>query len=149
MCVLRDRTSVDMPLDGLVCHFLKEIKALGWDVLDDTSGDLKVWKLCTPLPSKEVKREYLAKLERQEIPKEGEEEEKRKGKSKSKPNGKGKGKAKSKEKEEWGVALLLKPTDEISLHFEGLSRRETSIRILVQVPASVGGTSCCAVNVFK
>jgi len=141
-CILTNATCVDVPLDGLVYHFLKEIKALGWDTLDDSSGDLNVWKLCTPLPSEEVKREYLAKLKRQEIPREG-EEEKRKGKPKSKP----KGKAKAKEKEEeWGVALLLKSGDKISLHFEELSVLETSIRILVQVPASAGGTSCCAIN---
>ena len=143
-CVLRNATYVDVPPDGLVYHFLKEIKALGWDVLDDTSGDLNVWKLCTPLPSVEIKRGYLAKLKRQEIPKEWEEEEKKKGKPKSKP--KGKAKVMEKEREEWGVALLLNPGDKISLHFEELSALESNIRILVQVPASAGGTSCYAVN---
>ena len=137
-CILKGANCVDVPSDGLVYHFLKEIKALGWDILDDSSGDLNVWKLRTPLPSEEVKREYLAKLKRQT-----EEEEREKGK----PNPKPKGKAKAKE-EEWGVALLLEPTDKISLLFEELSllEPETSIHVLVQVPVTAGGTSCCAVS---
>jgi len=137
-CILKGANCVDVPSGGLVHHFLKEIKALGWDILDDSIGDLNVWKLRTPLPSKEVKREYLAKLKRQ-----AEEEEKKKGKPKPKP----KGKAKAEEDEEaWGVALLLEPTDKISLLFEEPSLLEASIRVLVQVPATAGGTSCCAAS---
>src|SRR5260221_3197880 len=142
-CILKGANCVDVPSDGLVYHFLKEIKALGWDILDDSSGDLNVWKLRTPLPSEEVKREYLAKLKRQT-----EEEEKKKGKPKPKPKGKAKPKEEEEEEEEWGVALLLEPTDKISLLFEELSllEPETSIRVLVKVPATTGGTSCCAVS---
>lgn len=132
-CILKGANCVDVPSGGLVHHFLKKIKALGWDILDDSIADINIWKLRTPLPSEEVKQEYLAKLKHQV-----EEEEKRKGK----PKPKGKEKA----KEEWGVALALEPTDKISLLFEELSLRETNIRVLVQAPATVGGMSRCAVS---
>jgi len=145
-CVLKGANYVDVPSDGLVYHFLKEIKALDWDTLKDTSGDLNVWKLRTSLPSKDVNQEYLANLKHLEIPEEGEEKREGKGKPKARVKVKREAKAKPKEQAEGEVAWLLKPDDKISLHFKELSRLETRIDVLVQIPARPGGTSCCAVG---
>ena len=127
---------MDVPSDGIVYHFLKKIKALDWDTLKDTSGDLNVWKLRTPVPSTDVNQEYLAKLKHLEILEEGEEDKKQEGTAMAKP----------KEKAEGEVAWLLKPDDKISLHFKELSQLEPRIHILVQVPAKPGGTSCCVLS---
>jgi hypothetical protein len=145
---------MDVPSDGLVYHFLKGIKALGWEILSDASGDLNVWKLRTPLPSKDVNQDCLAKLKDQENLERGEGEyeggeEKEKKKRKPKPKGKGKEKAKSEEeKQEGAFALLLKPDDKISSYFEPeeLTVHDARIHVLVQIPAKAGGTSCRAVG---
>jgi hypothetical protein len=41
---LRGANCVEVPSDGLIYHFLKEIKAFGWEMLKM----LAVSKLCTP-----------------------------------------------------------------------------------------------------
>ena len=134
-CVLKGANCVDVPSDGIVYHSLKEIKALDWDTLKDTSGDLNVWKLWTPVPSTDGNQEYLAKLKHLEILEEGEEDKKQDGKAMVKPK-----------EAEGEVACLLKPDDKISLHFKELSQLEPRIHILVQVPAKPGGTSCCVLS---
>ena len=151
-CVLRHANCVDVPFDGFVDHFLKRIKALGWEILSDASGDLNVWKLRTPLPSQDVDQECLAKLKDQENLERGEGEYEggeEKKKRKLKPKGKGKEKAKSEEeKQEGAFALLLKPDDKISSHFEPeeLTVHDARIQVLVQIPAKAGGTSYRAVS---
>ena len=136
-CVLKGASCVNVASDGIVYHFLKEIKALDWDMLKDTSGDLNVWKLRTPVPSTDVNQEYLAKVKHLEILEEGaEEDKKQEGKPKPKP----------KEKAEEKGAWLLKPDDKISLHFKELSQLEPRIHVLVQVPAKARGMSCCTVS---
>ena len=150
-CTLRHPTCVDVPFNGSVYHFLREIKALGWEILSDAGGDLNVWKLRTPLPSQDVDQDCLAKLRDQEyLEKRGDGyDEEGKKKRKPEPKGKGKEEVKSeKEKQEGAFAFLLKQDDKISSHFEELTVHdsENKILILVQVPAKAGGTSFRAVS---
>jgi len=145
-CILGDADRVDVPSDDSVYRYL------GLGLLQDASGDPKVWKSRTPRRSREVKQEvYLAELTgnslaRLKIPEEGEEAEAeaetKKGKPKPKP--KGKGKAKPKLKEDGDVAL--EPDDKMSLHLKELSPLEARTSVLVQVPATAGCASCRVIS---
>ena len=56
-CILGDTDRVDAPSDDSAYRYL------GLGLLQDASGDPKVWKLRTPRRSREVKQEeYLAEL---------------------------------------------------------------------------------------
>lgn len=125
--ILRGASSVDVPSDGTVADFIEEIKAKGWDELNDARGDLTIWRLNTPRSSKEIeKKGYLAKLdflgeEDEDEDEEGEEEEKE-------------------------VVSFLGPDYDISSYLkEPLSGNR--IRVLVQPPAPAKSTSCCAVSI--
>ena len=135
---------VDVPSNGLVFHFLEKINALGWGELEDPHGaGLKVWKLPTPQPAREVmKKKYLASIKppgeiSEDVEMDVEEVREVEGK------GRGKGKAKEKVKQEVKAARLLLPSDGISLYLKEPSS-SSEIRVLVQVPARAEGMSCCA-----
>ena len=134
---LKAASRVEMPFDGFVLDFQREIKAMGWNELERVHDvDLKVWKLRTPRSGRDVKsKEYLANFKHQAEISEEEVEE---------VEGKGKGKAKEKEKKE-KVAWQLDTGDKISSHFKEPST-DSMVRILVQLPAPTEGTSYCAVS---